>query len=202
MYQSARYQAGGPVASGQSLSGQANGIIKCGMVNFTGKNINATNGSRTYITTCPVVGDTLVMDPYGFDTGIGNDFTQPQTSYLHYRKAVILSVTPQVNPNKPTTGLTADTNSVTQSFTGQVFVAFDMIAVPVNTDGSGTNIALGDLLMVQNGSYRLVSATGYPASANSQANWKATQACCAIALAASTTAGAQILASYGIGQCI
>lgn len=53
---------------------------------YTGKNINATNGSRTAISAFPLSGTKLtagccvILDPYQFDTGPIN-VTQPQTNF-------------------------------------------------------------------------------------------------------------------------
>ncbi len=50
---------------------------------YTGKNINATNGSRTADTTYPLLpGEVLVADPYGWDKGRGVDLAIPTTGFL------------------------------------------------------------------------------------------------------------------------
>ena len=68
---------------------------------FTGKTINATPASRTAITTGLIGGEVplgavLVRDPYGPDEGIGQDFTQPQTSFLHEQKVVVVKKFPKL----------------------------------------------------------------------------------------------------------
>jgi len=67
---------------------------------FTGKTINATAGSRTAISTGLISsqvppGATLIRDPYGHDEGIGQDYTQPQTSFLHEQAVVVVKVVPK-----------------------------------------------------------------------------------------------------------
>ena len=64
---------------------------------YTGQNINATKSSRTAITSGTSVsggkigvGDVLIRDPFGHDKGVGMDFTQPATSYLHEQAVVVI----------------------------------------------------------------------------------------------------------------
>lgn len=49
---------------------------------YTGKNINATSGSRTANTTNLQPGDVLALDPFGHDQGFGTDLANPTTGYL------------------------------------------------------------------------------------------------------------------------
>lgn len=74
---------------------------------YTGLNINATETSRTAITSGTggsngriAVGDVLIRDPYGHDHGTGTlngtknatDFTVPQTSHLHEQALVVVGL--------------------------------------------------------------------------------------------------------------
>jgi hypothetical protein len=74
---------------------------------FTGLNINATEASRTAITSGTggvagriAVGDVLIRDPYGHDNGAGTlnsqknstDFTVPQTNFLHEQALVVVTL--------------------------------------------------------------------------------------------------------------
>lgn len=49
---------------------------------YTGKNINATAGSRTANTTDLLVGDFLAIDPHGQDKGQGTDLANPTSGFL------------------------------------------------------------------------------------------------------------------------
>lgn len=51
-------------------------------MNYTGKNINVTPGSRTANTTNLLVGDVLAFDPHGQDQGLGSDLANPTTGFL------------------------------------------------------------------------------------------------------------------------
>lgn len=61
-------------------------------MNYTGKNINATNGSRTANTTPLLVGDILTLDPFGFDDGVGSDLANPTTGFTHHPVYVVTNV--------------------------------------------------------------------------------------------------------------
>ncbi len=74
---------------------------------YTGQNINATNASRTALSSGDIaVGSVLIRDPYCWDTKgvqigdtttpsvtpefLGLDYTQPQTNFLHENKVVVV----------------------------------------------------------------------------------------------------------------
>lgn len=51
-------------------------------MNYTGKNIHETSGSRTANTTNLLVGDVLSLDPHGQDAGLGTDLANPTAGFL------------------------------------------------------------------------------------------------------------------------
>lgn len=57
---------------------------------YTGKNINATAGSRTAITGAVPIGACMVYDTYGHDSGPGSDVTQPQTNFLNTFAGIVV----------------------------------------------------------------------------------------------------------------
>ncbi len=61
-------------------------------MNYTGKDINATSGSRTASTANLVIGEVLSLDPYGQDSGFGKDLANPTTSLLFLNLWVVLDV--------------------------------------------------------------------------------------------------------------
>jgi hypothetical protein len=62
-------------------------------VYYTGKNINATSGSRTDISAAIAVGDVLIEDPHDHEGyGKGNVVTEAQTSYLDQPAWVVDSI--------------------------------------------------------------------------------------------------------------
>lgn len=60
--------------------------------NYTGKNINATAGSRTANTVALAIGDVLVTDVYGPDEGVGMDVANPTTGHLSNTAWVVTQV--------------------------------------------------------------------------------------------------------------
>lgn len=141
----------------------------------TGKTINATKGSRTNITTAVQEGYVLVQDPYGFDNldQLGNpkhiDFTQPQTSFLHMLKVLIVGVHPDTN-----TELAAGRGGWVE------IVEIDRQADCMLAESA----AVGDVMAVANGSYTLTAATVF--AATNLATFKTLGAKCAIVLTAFT----------------
>lgn len=113
---------------------------------YTGKNINATDGSRTAIATDLVVGAVLIVDPYSFETtNNGGCFTRPQTNFLHLPKYVVVEV-----PQGSVRG-------------GPIRV------VPLNQDFFGTvmcnaNFAVGDVGAITDGSWSLVAQSVFAAT--------------------------------------
>lgn len=112
---------------------------------YTAKNINATNGSRSAISTGPTKGAVLVLDPYQWDGPDADsasakplNFTQPQISFLHYPKVVVAS---EVDSSVRTSG-------------GYVSVLPYFIADYALVDGT-TDVTIGDELEVTNGSFNL-----------------------------------------------
>lgn len=63
-------------------------------MNYTGKNINATSGSRTQNTTDLQIGDILALDPHGHDDGKGSDLANPTTGFLDMPLWVVTDVPP------------------------------------------------------------------------------------------------------------
>lgn len=78
------------------FSGVANetGNYQTTKLYYTGKNINATNGSRTAISGVVPVGACVVFDPYGHDQGKGHDVTQPQTNFLNIPAGIVVGGSP------------------------------------------------------------------------------------------------------------
>lgn len=115
---------------------------------YTSKTINATNGSRTIVAAAISVGCVLVRDPYGFDTGIGMDFTQPQTNFLHEQKVVVTAV------RTPKFGLTLATDGAP--------VEFDCVEMneEVNVLTHANMTAGVTYLAVTNGQFYLIGAAG------------------------------------------
>lgn len=72
---------------------------------FTGKNIATAKASRTNLTrtttnavttakTILAIGSVLIRDPFGWDNGVGVDYTQAQASYLHEQAVVVVGMEP------------------------------------------------------------------------------------------------------------
>jgi len=111
---------------------------------FTGLNINATASSRTAITSGTggtagrlAVGDVLIRDPNGQDTGLGFDFTQPQTSYLHEQALVVVAL------KQPKVGTYSDG---TNTFYPQDFVGIEcseMVSASVKANATAGVTILG-----------------------------------------------------------
>lgn len=110
---------------------------------YTGRTINATNASRTLISTAPTVGSVLIRDRFGWDRGVGIDYTQPQTNFLFEQKVVVVDVS----------GLqrTLLANGTTL-ISGMVSVIDNSDAASVLVQG---NITEGDYLVVANGAFFL-----------------------------------------------
>lgn len=84
---------------GSTILYGGNGPVRTRHGYYTGLNINATKASRTAIASGTSitggkigVGDVLIRDPFGHDKGVGMDFTQPATSYLHEQALVVVQV--------------------------------------------------------------------------------------------------------------
>lgn len=126
-------------------------------VYYTGKNIHATAASRTDIDDDLEVGMVVVLDPYQHDGAEedvnGNagakpiNVTRPQTSFLNMKKYVVTSVSPRVNEIP-----TASNADLRRGGMVSVVEAADDIQALV--DGT-TDVAVGDLLEVTNGSFNL-----------------------------------------------
>ncbi len=69
---------------------------------YTGKNINATSGSRTTNTTDLQVGDVLALDPFGHDKGRGYDLANPTTGYLSQPLFVVAEIGYDATGNRAT----------------------------------------------------------------------------------------------------
>lgn len=63
-------------------------------MNYTGKNIHATSGSRTANTTDLKIGDVLSADPHGHDDGVGSDLANPTATFLDLPAWVVVDVPP------------------------------------------------------------------------------------------------------------
>lgn len=169
------------------MSGQPayNGnVLNVREVWYTGKNINATAASRTDITTALAVGQVLVRDPYGHDNGEGLDYTQPQTSFLHEAKVVIVNLPPK-------TRLTGEGYG---RWVGVVDLAPSVDAL---VDGDTVDVAAGNLLAVTNGSFNLTKLANTTALTDASVdtvgellNVVAASGACGIALEANTGAAA------------
>lgn len=183
MQQGATYGGGNPLSTTLSQTNNANPFER--WVNFTGKTVNATNASRTRLTAAPPVGGAVCMDPYGWDTGRGGDFTKPYTATFGNIKGIILDRSPSV-----VNGIVVD-SSGTLEYSGQILVAFRMDAVDALVDGT-TDVAVNDVLTVVNDSYNLVLGAAYPSAANSVANWIAMLGAIGLSLAARTTNSAAL----------
>lgn len=61
-------------------------------MNYTGKNIHATAGSRTANTTNLQKGDVLALDPHGQDTVVGNDLANPTAGFLDLPLWIVTNV--------------------------------------------------------------------------------------------------------------
>lgn len=107
---------------------------------YTAKDINATAGSRNAVSTALHKGAVLILDAYGHDLGKGADVAQPQTAHLDNPPFVLLQV-----PSDPDA---AGVVTVAPWQLGKV--------VQVRVDGGSVNIAFGDPLVMQNGSFDLV----------------------------------------------
>lgn len=130
-------------------------------VYYTGKNINATAASRTDIDDDLEVGMVVVLDPYQHDGAEedvnGNagakpiNVTRPQTSFLNMKKFVVTAVSPRVNEIP-----TASNADLRRGGMVSVVEAADDIQALV--DGT-TDVAVGDILEVTNGSFNLTKRT-------------------------------------------
>lgn len=63
-------------------------------MNYTGKNIHATSGSRTANTTNLQRGDVLALDPHGQDKGRGTDLANPSAGFLDMPLWIVTEVPP------------------------------------------------------------------------------------------------------------
>ena len=146
---------------------------------YTGKDVNATKGSRSAYSSDLVEGDVLILDPYAHDTGkYGLELAIPTTSFLHMRKYRVTNV-----PTGAERGGTVWVEAMND--------ACDLWCA------NGT--AVGDMVAVQNGSPKLVVATVF--AATNMATIKTMYAACGWAQAANSSgATALTRCSFGLFQ--
>lgn len=131
---------------------------------LTGKNINATDSSRTVINADIAVGDVVVVDPNRQDLDVGlnslttETVTQPQTSHLDGGCYVVVEVPNGVN--SPLVGGLAN-----ERVGGYILVATPQAILANATVPNST--AVGGYLVPANGSYKLVAvgSTGVASAA-------------------------------------
>lgn len=136
---------------------------------YTGKNINATNGSRSAINANLTVGDVVIADPYQFDgadldsTGTAGakpvNVTRPQTSFLNMKKYVVVNVPSSVNE-------IPSSAASTQRRGGIVWVTDQFDDNLAHVDGT-TDVSVGDSLEVTNGSFNLTKRAAQTAASTS-----------------------------------
>lgn len=144
-------------------------------VYYTGKNINATAGSRTAYNADLIAGDVLTIDPYAHDTSDhGAEYAVPTSGHLHLHKAVVVNV-----PRGSERG-------------GWVEVSPSFNSGSLNVSAS---CSILDVLAVQDASPKLIPATVF--AATNMATFKTYGARCAIAHEAAGGA-ATIRGAFGI----
>lgn len=136
------------------------GLSRSMAVYYTAKNINATAASRSAIASDLAVGAILIADPYKNDGAEGSggatpiNVTQPQTSFLHMEKYVVVDVPSSVNQ-------IPSSAAPTQRRGGYIVVEKlrDSDDITALVDGT-TDVAVGDQLEVTNGSFNLTKYAG------------------------------------------
>jgi hypothetical protein len=124
---------------------------------YTGKTINAVNGSRTAINANVPIGGCVVMDPYQFDGADSTagakpvNVTQPATASLKSKKFIVVDVPVGVN----------DIISGNQRRGGIIWVVDRADDVQALVDGAAGAISVFSTLTAENGSFTLV-ADGTP----------------------------------------
>lgn len=116
---------------------------------YTGKNINATSGSRTANTTPLQIGEVLAIDPYGHDLGKGYDVAVPTASFLSQNLVVVTAIKTNTNGDSASLGGTIMAVPLAKA-------CADGIQVYVN----GSVTAATSLLIPVDGQRYLAASTG------------------------------------------
>jgi hypothetical protein len=134
---------------------------------YTGKTVATTKAGRSNITedatsvstradSVVQVGSVLCRDPYGFDQGIGVDYTRPATGILHEHKVVVVALEPYASNDPATDG--PGRWVLVQEMSAEINVLIKASGITTPTTGAN-----GSLLGVVDGSFALVDLN-YPTS--------------------------------------